>query len=203
MQRKRLTRSFFRREPGVVARGLLGHTLVHVVNGIRLAGIIVETEAYLGVVDKACHSYGGRRTRRTETMYGQAGTSYVYLNYGVHRLFNIVVAKVDDPKAVLIRALEPTEGFERMYENRPAAKSVVDLCSGPGKLGAALQIELDDDGVDLACDNRLFVEHSGRKISSSGIVSCPRIGVGYAEEWSEKPLRFYLHGSPHVSKKTK
>lgn len=196
----RLKRAFYRREADVVARALLGQTLVHVVDGQRVAGKIVETEAYMGVEDKACHAYAGRRTRRSETMYGDGGTSYVFLNYGIHFLFNVVVAKRDDPHAVLIRALEPTEGLDRMRKNRPAAKREQDLCSGPGKLGAALAINLEQDAVDLVESESLFIERAETSLSPSSVVVCPRVGIDYAEEWAVAPLRFYLEDNSHVSR---
>ncbi|MEM8495780.1 MAG: DNA-3-methyladenine glycosylase, partial [Planctomycetota bacterium] len=133
----RLDRPFFRQDPVTVARRLLGQRLVHLVDGTRCAGLIVETEAYLGFEDKAAHSYGWRKTERTKTMFADGGTAYVFLNYGIHRLLNIVVAEIDQPQAVLLRALEPTEGLEAMRQRRPKAKRDTDLCSGPGKLGAA------------------------------------------------------------------
>jgi DNA-3-methyladenine glycosylase len=105
---QRLKRGFFRRDPQTVARELLGQRLVRQVAGERIAGLIVETEAYMGVKDKAAHSFGGRRTSRTETMFADGGTAYVYLNYGLHHLFNVVTDSIDVPTAVLIRAIEPT-----------------------------------------------------------------------------------------------
>ncbi|MEM8781718.1 MAG: DNA-3-methyladenine glycosylase [Planctomycetota bacterium] len=198
----RLDRAFFRSDPVSVAKRLLGQRLVHVANGRRVAGLIVETEAYLGHVDKAAHSYGRRRTQRTETMFADGGTVYVFLNYGIHRLLNFVVAGVDQPQAVLLRALEPVEGLDEMRARRPKAKRDTDLCSGPGKLGAALGIELAHDGTDLTTSGSLFVERvRTRAISRSQIVIRPRIGVGYAEEWADAPLRFYVVGNPHVSRR--
>jgi DNA-3-methyladenine glycosylase len=196
---KRLLRSFFRRDAVTVARELLGQRLVRVLDGQRLAGLIVETEAYLGVKDRAAHSFGGRRTARTETMYGDGGTAYVYLNYGLHHLFNIVVETVEVSAAVLIRAVEPVEGAGLMQVLRPAARSVADLCSGPGKLGAAFAIDLSHDRLDLVNSAELFLERSAPP-SVSCIRRSPRIGVDYAGEWAEKPLRFFVAGSPHVSR---
>lgn len=196
----RLDRSFFGADPVTVARRLLGQRLVHVVDGERRAGTIIETEAYLGVPDKAAHSFQWRRTPRTETMFAAPGTAYVFLNYGIHRLLNIVVAEEGDPKAVLIRALWPEEGLDAMADARPAARSVRDLCSGPGKLGAALGIELEHDGVDMTTSRALFVERVRmRAMAGSRIVACPRIGVDYAEEWAAKPLRFCVRGHSGVS----
>ncbi len=198
----RLDRTFFRRDPVTVARRLLGQRLVHISDGVRCAGTIVETEAYLGYEDKAAHSYGWRRTPRTQTMFADGATAYVFLNYGIHRLLNIVVAGVDEPQAVLLRALEPSEGLDAMRARRRKAPQVTDLCSGPGKLGAAMGIELSHNGVDLTTSATLFVERLRvRAVASSRIVVGPRIGVDYAEEWADAPLRFYLAGNPHVSRR--
>ncbi|MCA9196371.1 MAG: DNA-3-methyladenine glycosylase [Planctomycetales bacterium] len=196
----RLDRRFFRQDAVRVARALLGQRLVRIENGRRLAGLIVETEAYLGEEDKAAHSFGGRRTNRTEPMYGDGGTVYVFLNYGIHCLLNFAVQKKDQPHAVLIRALEPTEGLERMQQHRPAAKHATDLCSGPGKLAAALAIDRSWNHEDAVTSQRLFVErlHHGN-LPDDKIVSTARIGVDYAAEWAAIPLRFYLRNNPHVS----
>jgi DNA-3-methyladenine glycosylase len=197
----RLTRGFFRRDPVTVAKELLGQRLVRIVDGIRLAGLIVETEAYLGIEDRAAHSFGGRRTRRTETMYGDGGTAYVFLNYGIHCLLNVVTETAGVPSAVLLRAFEPREGIETMFRLRPAAKSLIEIGSGPGKLGAAMAIDRSLDKEDFVVSGRLFIERarSGR-ISSRSFVRTSRIGVEYAQDWSNKPLRFYMRGNQHVSR---
>ncbi len=198
---ERLGRRFYRQDPVTVARQLLGQRLVHVVEGVRCSGLIVETEAYLGVEDKAAHSFNWRKTRRTQTMFRDGGTAYVFLNYGIHRLLNIVVARPEEPKAVLLRALEPVAGLDAMYARRPKAKHDTDLCSGPGKLGAAMGIELRHDGTDLATSSGLLVERvRQRSLPASEVVARPRVGVDYAGEWAEKPLRFYVRGNPHVSR---
>jgi DNA-3-methyladenine glycosylase len=198
-KQKRLPREFFRRDPQTVAQQLLGQRLVRQVEGTRVSGLIVETEAYLGVIDKAAHSFGGRRTKRTETMYADGGTAYVYLNYGIHHLFNVVTDSTDVPTAVLIRAIEPTEGLERMQANRPAARSLIDLCNGPGKVAAALEIDRSHDQLDLVTSAELFLEQV--LAPTSRIVRAPRIGVDYAAEWARRKLRFYLRGSPFISRK--
>jgi DNA-3-methyladenine glycosylase len=202
MPAERLDRAFFRRDPVTVARRLLGQRLVHIVDGQRLAGLIVETEAYLGYEDKAAHSFGWRKTPRTQTMFADGGTAYVFLNYGIHRLLNVVVAEPEQPQAVLLRALEPTEGLDAMYRRRAKAKRETDLCSGPGKLGAAMGIDLAHDGHDLTTSDTLFVERARRRcLPTRGITVRPRIGVGYAEEWADAPLRFYVADNPHVSRR--
>ncbi|MCA9149031.1 MAG: DNA-3-methyladenine glycosylase [Planctomycetales bacterium] len=196
----RLDRAFYRRDAARVARELLGQRLVHIRDGVRVAGTIVETEAYLGTNDKAAHSYNGRRTARTETMYADGGTVYVFLNYGIHHLFNVVVAHQEEPQAVLIRALEPTEGLAAIRARRPRARQARDLCSGPGKLGAALAIDLSHDGADLVTSASLFIERARqRPLPKRQIIVGPRIGVDYAGEWAAEPLRFHIAGNIHVS----
>lgn len=197
----RLTRSFYRRDPVPLARALLGQRLVRVLNNKRLAGTIVEVEAYLGVKDKAAHTCNGRRTPRNESMWGDGGHAYVYFTYGMHHCMNIVASTTVDPVAVLIRALEPTEGIEPMYRHREAARRNTDLCSGPAKLCQALKIDRKLDGVDLVTGGSLFVEQIRKSpLPASRVAVSPRIGVSYAGDWAGKPLRFYIQDNPHVSK---
>jgi DNA-3-methyladenine glycosylase len=200
----RLTRKFYRRDPVVLARALLGQRLVRVLDrpqGVRLAGTIVEVEAYLGVKDKAAHTCNGRRTPRNESMWGDGGHGYVYFTYGMHHCMNVVASAVGDPVAVLIRALEPTEGLERMYKNRKAARRDTDLCSGPAKLCQALDIDRRLDGHDLVTCTGLYIERARETaLPTSRIAVGPRIGVSYADKWADKPLRFYITDNPHVSK---
>ncbi len=210
----RLTdRRWFRRSPERLARDLLGVVLVRVLDdGTRLAGRIVETEAYLGVEDRAAHSFGGHRSQRNESMYARAGTAYVYFTYGMHHCFNVVCGDVDEPVAVLVRAIEPVEGLEQMRVHRstrqrrtPLAAS--DLCSGPGKLCQALAIDRSLDGEDMCTSGRLFLERSARVGSGVGPIETgrigvsPRIGVASAGEWARKPLRWFCTDSPHVSRR--
>ncbi len=192
----RLSRSFYRRSPDVVAQELLGQRLVRVLDGERLAGFIVETEAYLGTIDKAAHSFGNRRTARTETMYADGGTLYVFLNYGIHHLLNVVTETKGVPTAVLIRAIEPTEGLEVMRRYRAKSQNDTGLCSGPGKLGQALGVDRSFDQTDLVTSPTLFIERSKQR---NDYVAAKRIGIDYAAEWAEKQLRFYLPDNAHVS----
>jgi len=193
--------SAFECDAATLAQRLLGATLVRVLeDGTRLTGKIVETEAYLGVMDRAAHSFGGRRTARNESMYGCAATSYVYLIYGIHHCFNVVCGDADEPAAVLIRALEPTRGLEQMFTRRLKARREKDLCSGPGKLCQALAIDRSLDGADLATSKVLFVEGSrDRPIDPDRLINTTRVGVDYAKDWAKKPLRWYLADSTHVS----
>lgn len=198
----RLPRSFYRRDSITVARALLGQRLVHIVDGRRLTGLIVETEAYLGVEDKAAHTFQGRRTPRNEAMYADGGHAYVYFTYGMHHCINVVASRIDHPVAVLIRALEPIEGLDTMYRHRTKAKRDTDLCSGPGKLCQALDIDRSINAVDLVNHPDLFIERVRRRAyPDTRIVVTPRIGVDYAGEWAARPLRFYLRDNQHVSKR--
>jgi DNA-3-methyladenine glycosylase len=196
--RPRLSRRFFRREPVALCRALLGKTLVRVLDdGTRLAGRIVEVEAYLGVEDRAAHTFGGRRTARNASMWLDAGHAYIYFTYGMHWCLNIVSDRAEVPTACLIRALEPTEGIELMRQHRGRTR-LGDLCSGPARLTQALRIDRSLDGADLTTSAHLFVER-GKPVLPAAIALGPRIGVAYAGSWAAAPLRFYIRGHPHVS----
>lgn len=198
---ERLPREFFRRDPVTVARALLGQRVVRRVDGVRLAGTIVETEAYLGVEDRAAHTFGGRRTPRNESMWRDGGTAYVYFTYGMHHCLNVVAGLEDEPVAVLVRALEPVEGLVPMRARRARARRDTDLCSGPGKLCEALAIDRALDGVDLVEGTELFLERvRQRALPAARIGVGPRVGVAYAGEWAERPLRFWVRDCPHVSR---
>lgn len=198
---QRADRAFFTQDPVTLARRLLGQRLVRTHRGRRTGGIIVETEAYLGIADRAAHTHGGRRTERNRTMWGTGGHAYVYFIYGMHCCMNVVAGHDQDPVAVLIRALQPDEGKTGMYRRRPAARRDLDLCSGPGKLCQALGIDRRLDGVDLVADDRLFVELlQQRQLPTRTITVGPRVGVDYAGEWAAKPLRFTIAGNANVSR---
>jgi DNA-3-methyladenine glycosylase len=199
----RPARAFFQTDAATLARRLIGQQLVrrdpH--TGQRLAGLIVETEAYLGVCDQAAHTYNGRRTARNEAMWGQAGHAYVYFTYGMHHCMNIVAQGPEVPEAVLIRAIEPTQGLAAMRPRRPAAKRDTGLCSGPAKLCQALAIDRALDGQDLLAGERLWVERlRQRAVPRAKLTVGPRIGVHYAGPWAEAPLRFALAASAHTSR---
>lgn len=197
----RLTRAFYRRDAQTVARHLLGQRLVRVLRGRRLAGIIVETEAYLGPQDQAAHSRNGHRSVRNQVMYADGGHAYVYFTYGLHHCVNVVCGRVNEPVAVLIRAIEPTEGVEAMRRHRPAAMPDRNLCSGPAKLCQALAIDLGLNGEDLVSSRRLFIEAvRALPLPSSRVRTTARIGVGYAGAWAAKPLRFLVRDHPFVSR---
>jgi DNA-3-methyladenine glycosylase len=187
-------------DPVTTARRLLGQRLVRVVDGRRLAGTIVEVEAYLGREDRAAHTWGGRRTARCQSMYLPGGHAYVYFTYGMHHCLNVVCGREDEGVAVLIRALEPTEGLDAMFRRRRAARRATDLCSGPAKLAEALAIDRSLDGIDLRRHAGLKIERlRARALPAQRIQATPRIGVDYAGPWSRKPLRFLIRGNPHVS----
>ena len=196
---KKLPREFYTRPSVVtVARDLLGKLLVvPAENGERVSGTIVECEAYRGPEDRAAHSYGGRRTKRTETMYGVGGTAYVFFVYGMYNQFNVVVNQPEHPHAVLIRALEPVEGIEVMRQRRQGHTDR-NLTNGPGKLCIALGIDRTFDKADLL-GNRVWIEER-EKVTRSKIGSGPRIGIDYAEEWVDKPWRFWIKNNRYVSR---
>lgn len=197
----RLPRSFYRRGVIEVARGLLGQRLVSESDDSRVSGVIVETEAYLGTVDKAAHTYGGRRTARNEAMWGNGGHAYVYFVYGMHHCVNVVAGDAGEPIAVLLRALEPDGGTDLMFERRAAARRPIDLCSGPAKLCQALGITRAADGEDLVAGERLFIEKLRTRALPAAMIGCgPRVGVRYAEEWQHEPLRFWVRGNRNVSR---
>jgi DNA-3-methyladenine glycosylase len=198
----KLPREFYTRpEVLEVARDLLGKKLVVPNrNRQRVAGIIVETEAYRGPEDRASHAYGGRRTNRTETMYGIGGTAYVYFVYGMYNQFNVVTNVENTPHAVLVRALEPVEGLD-VIKRRRAGRSEHEWTSGPGRLCIALAIDRKLDKADLLGD-RVWLE-DGLSVSPRQIARGPRIGIDYAEQWVNKPWRFWIKDNPFVSRRGK
>ncbi|MBN3033308.1 MAG: DNA-3-methyladenine glycosylase [Candidatus Saganbacteria bacterium] len=189
MKPRRLARRFFLQPTLVVAKALLGKYLVREYRGRRLAGRIVETEAYIGRRDRAAHSYGGRRTARNEVEYGPGGHVYIYMVYGMHYQLNFVTGGREAPECVLVRALEPAGG-------------VRGETNGPGKLCRALHLDRSLYGVDLcARDSRFYLEDHGGKIKPGAIGKGPRIGIGYAGRyWSRVHWRFFLKNNRFVSR---
>lgn len=198
---EKLVRPFYTRADALaVARDLLGKRLVvPASSGARVSGRIVETEAYCGVEDRASHAFGGRRTRRTETMYAEGGAVYVYFVYGMHHQFNVVTGPRGEPHAVLVRAVEPEEGLELMRARRPVRKER-ELTSGPGKLCQALGINKSFDGEDLL-GPRVWIEDAGVAVAPDEIASGPRVGIAYAQDYALKPWRFWIKGNEFVSGK--
>lgn len=202
---KKLSREFYRRDSIEVAKDMLGKILVHELDGQRIAMKITETEAYMGIGDKASHAYGGRRTKRVEVMYGNPGFSYVYMIYGMYYCFNITTNEKEIPHAVLIRAGEPTEGIELMSYNRFGKpydklekKQIEGLTNGPGKLCQSLSIDKKLNGIDI-CSDILYLEDN--KNESFNIVKTKRVGIDYAEEAKDFPWRFYIEGNKYISVK--
>ena len=192
----KLLRDFYSRPALEVGPDLLGKVLVRRRNGRKLAGIIVETEAYAGPHDLACHASKGR-TARTEVMFGPAGHAYVYMIYGFHYCLNVVTDSVGYPSAVLIRAIEPAENAGIMRSLRRQAARDIDIGSGPGKLSQAMGIDKQLNGEDLE-GKILWIEDRG--IRPELILTSPRVGVDYAGEYRDNKWRFFIGGNPHVSR---
>lgn len=185
-----------------LAKDLLGKVLFTNINGDISGGIIVETEAYFGIKDKASHAYGGRRTNRTETMYAKGGIAYVYLCYGMHNLFNVVSANINDPHAILIRAIEPLIGKEIMEERRNMPSTKAAISSGPGSAAKALGIDRSFNAKYLTGDD-VWIEDHHNTFQDDEIATTPRVGIAYAEEHALLPLRFFVKGNKYVSKPNK
>jgi len=183
------------------ARLLLGKTLVATDPDGRLtAGRIVETEAYAGVTDRACHAFGNRRTPRTETMYRPGGVAYVYLCYGIHRLLNVVVSAEGNPQAVLIRALEPLAGVDLMLRRRAMPRLHPRITAGPGALTQALGVGLHHNGLSLLGPDLWIADNPDHTtVQPAQIVASPRVGVAYAGPDALLPYRFRIKGNPYTS----
>lgn len=195
----RIERKFYMRDAVTVGKDILGKIIVKkTADGRIMSGRITEVEAYMGITDKASHSYGGRRTKRTEVMYKEGGYSYIFLIYGMYECFNVTVGREGDPQAVLIRGVEPLENKNLMQEKRKVKKEK-DISNGPGKLTKALGITREDNGADLTAGENIWLEDDGYKVKD--IVETTRIGIDYAEEDALKPWRFYIKDSIFVSKK--
>ncbi|MCZ4243778.1 DNA-3-methyladenine glycosylase [Pedobacter punctiformis] len=185
-----------------LAKDLLGKVLYTQINGEITSGIIVETEAYFGIKDKASHAYGGRRTNRTEVMFNQGGIAYVYLCYGMHNLFNVVSSVKDDPHAVLIRAVEPLDGKKIIEERRNMPFTKAAISSGPGSVAKALGIDRSFNTKDLN-GTEIWIEDHQITYQDEEIVAGPRVGIAYAKEHALLPWRFFVKGNKYVSKPNK
>ena len=200
---RKLPVSFYQRDNVLqIAKELLGKIVVTKRNGIVTSGRIVECEAYNGVIDRASHAFGGRRTARNEIMYREAGTAYVYLCYGIHHLFNVVTNEKEIPHAILIRALEPIKGIPEMLKRRGKKKLDHTITKGPGSLSVALGITVANNGISLQ-SKRLFIADDGFISDKKMISSSPRIGVEYSGEAAAYPYRFFIKGNPFVSGRVK
>ncbi|KAL4239684.1 hypothetical protein ACF0H5_000488 [Mactra antiquata] len=206
---ERLDYSFFDVPCEDLAEALLGQTIVRICDGKRLSGKIVETEAYLGSIDKAAHSYKGKKTDKNTAMFMPPGTAYVYNIYGMYCCINI--SSKGDGAAVLIRALQPLDNLETMDEFRTKGKDGnsflkkegVGLCNGPSKLCQSLNIKKDSiNKLDMCTSDQIWLEKNDT-VCKDAIVKCKRINIGYAEDWVDKPLRFYILGNKYVSVRDK
>lgn len=183
-----------------LSRSLLGKIVVSMIDGVETSGIIVETEAYRGPDDSACHAYNNRRTNRTEIMFGPPGNAYVYICYGIHPMLNIVTGPEETAHAILIRAIQPLTGQNVMAERRNLAPDSFNLTKGPGSLARALGITKMHNGTPLYLNNSLLmIVDNGLTFSPEEIGCSIRIGVensGISKDW---PWRFFIRGNSHVS----
>ncbi|WP_421773881.1 DNA-3-methyladenine glycosylase [Gracilimonas sp.] len=196
----KLSRSFYERDDVVqISKELIGKVICTNFDGVQTAGVIVETEAYNGRTDRACHAYPDVRTARTETIYGPPGYAYVYLCYGIHHLFNVVSNREGMADAILIRAVKPIEGEEIMVKRRGKDKLKPVITNGPGKMSQALGITTSNNESDLLGDT-IWIEDRGIEFAEKEIEASPRIGVDYAGEDAKLPWRFTVKGSKWISK---
>ena len=189
-----LERDFYTRSALDVARDLLGCRLVRMINGQRLAGLILESEAYQGEEDLGCHASAGK-TPRTTVMYGEAGHAYVYFTYGMHWMLNVVTDRLETPAAVLIRAIQPVEGLDLMAHNRPYNAGKRGWTDGPAKLTQALSIDKSFNEIDLCTsEDDLWIE-SGEHVPETRVQRSARIGLNSVPEpWRSIPWRFNVNG---------
>jgi DNA-3-methyladenine glycosylase len=199
----KLPLSFYQGDDVVsISRNLLGKYLFTCIDGEITGGYIVETEAYNGVIDRASHAFGNRLTPRTKTMFEHGGIAYVYLCYGIHEMFNVVTSVEGQPHAVLIRAINPTDGLDIMQFRRNMAALKPTITSGPGSVAKALGISRNINAISLQSDV-LWIEDRGLKFTDAEIAAVPRVGVDYAGVDAQLPYRFYVKGNKYVSKPNK
>ena len=180
-----------------VSKNLLGKFLMTNINGQITGGMIVETEAYAGIIDKASHAYNNRRTNRTKYLYKNGGIAYIYICYGIHCLFNLVTNTINNPHAVLIRAIQPTDGIDLITKRRENRKNYY-LTNGPGSLTKALGIKLSHNGLSLL-EKKIWIETRNITIDKKNIIASPRVGINYAQEYINKPWRFRMKNNPWCS----
>tara|TARA_R110002124_G_scaffold45693_2_gene137944 strand:- start:10612 stop:11217 length:606 start_codon:yes stop_codon:yes gene_type:complete len=194
-----LSREFYSgKDPVPIAKALLGKVLCSNFGGVFTSGMIVETEAYNGRTDKACHSHIHGKTDRTKIMFGEPGIAYVYLCYGIHHLFNVVTNSTGNADAVLIRGIEPLDGIETILERRNKPKLERSVGGGPGIASQALGITTKNYGEDLLGDV-IWIEDRGINVDSSQIIAGSRVGVDYAGEDAKLPWRFRIKGNRFTS----
>jgi DNA-3-methyladenine glycosylase len=200
---KKVPLSFYDRKDVVkIAEELLGKIIVTNIDGFFTSGRIVETEAYVGITDKASHSFSGKRTSKNEHMYSAPGTAYIYICYGMHQMMNIVTNKKEIPDAVLIRAIEPLEGIDIMLQRTKKDHADKTLTRGPGNVGKALGIFKHHSGLHLL-DEQIYLLDDGQKISKENIGVSKRIGVESAGPDGLLPYRFFVKGNKYVSGKNR
>jgi DNA-3-methyladenine glycosylase len=199
----KLPQSFYLNSDVVhLSRSLIGKYLFTCIDGITTGGYIVETEAYNGIIDRASHSFGNKITPRTKTMFMQGGIAYVYLCYGIHEMFNVVTSVEGQPHAILIRAIQPTDGLDEMLLRRNMSALKPSITSGPGSVAKALGISRNINAISLQSDI-LWIEDRGLTFRDNEIAAVPRVGVDYAGDDALLPYRFYVKGNPYVSKPNK
>ncbi|SHM05113.1 DNA-3-methyladenine glycosylase [Mucilaginibacter sp. OK098] len=199
----KLPESYYYSEDVVtLSKDLLGKYLFTCIDGVTTGGYIVETEAYNGIIDRASHAFGNRLTPRTKTMFMRGGIAYVYLCYGIHEMFNIVTSGEGQPHAILVRAINPTDGIEAMQSRRnmPVIKPTITM--GPGSVAKALGISRAINAFSLQGDV-IWIEDRGLTFPDESIAVVPRVGVDYAGDDALLPYRFYVKGNPYVSKPNK
>jgi DNA-3-methyladenine glycosylase len=184
-----------------MAKELIGKFLYTNFDGQLTGGMIVETEAYMGVTDSSCHTFNNRKTNRNATMYNQGGVIYMYVCYGIHDMLNIVTGNEGDSQVILIRAIEPLKGIEKMIERRGDVP-LKRLAKGPGSLAKALGLKRIHDSISLL-EEEIWIENKGFKFDSDSIIESPRVGLGCPEPYFSMPWRFFLKGNAYVSGKTK
>ena len=194
----KLNKEFYERSNVLlISRELLGKVLCTNYNGKLTSGIIVETEAYAGTIDKASHAYNDKKTNRTKIMYDSGGIAYIYLCYGIHHLFNVITNSKNVPHAILIRAIEPINGIKTMLTRRKKKNKDYTLTSGPGSLTQALGITINDSGESLM-SNLIWIENQ-ENINANNIISSPRVGIQYAKDDISNPWRYRIKNNPWTS----
>ncbi len=197
---KKLSHEFYHQKDVVsVARQLIGKIVSTHFDGVLTSGRIVETEAYVAFTDRASHAYAGKRTARNQHMYAAGGTAYVYICYGMHQMLNVVTNAPEIPDAVLIRALEPLEGIDKMQERTGKKKLDFTLTKGPGNVAKALGIFKQHSGLDLSGANIYITDDEQYHLDPVQIISSARIGIDSAGEDAALPYRFFLKGNKYVS----
>ncbi|SMO45025.1 DNA-3-methyladenine glycosylase [Solitalea koreensis] len=196
----KLSKDFYLREDVVqISKDLLGKFLLTNIDGVISGGMIVETEAYCAPDDRASHAFNNKKTDRTKTMFMEGGISYVYLCYGIHHLFNVVTNIEEIPHAILIRAIEPTDGIETLLRRRNMDKLEKRIAAGPGAMSKALGIGKLHNALSLESD-QVWIEDRGLLINRNQIMASTRVGVDYAGEDAKLPWRFRIKNNPFVSK---